>query len=596
MTRLGALDVIARMSTRPAADLIHVPWRAAAPTDAAPTAEAAAPWPSAGAPPDRAPALSGRLGSDFPWPLVLENTIVGISYMKQRRFVWANPRMAAIFGYEPGELDGRPVRMLYVTQEDYEDVGRMMAAATADAFVTHERGMACKDGQLIWCRISGRVLQLGAPDAPSVWVVQDLSDKKRAEDELRRMNQRLEQIVERRTLNLRRTNEALKAEVERSRELQSAVLASRDKFRTLFRHMPLGVLVVDAHGVLSEFNRALQGYLGESTRARMAQIVEAPDRAVLPDGSATSLADLLRQRAAAPPQRVDRFEFGWLSSSGRRREIAAIGAPLTTGAGGMVFTFADVTEAHRRREQEHRQQAALAHASRLSLMGQMASALAHELGQPLNAAQSYITGLRLRFDDVLRERPEAQSALEKATRHLEQAAEIIRSVRSFVAREPVAFEAIDLSQLVTQTLELLELQLRARQASVEVVQVEEPATPLPLARCHRVEIQQVLVNLVMNALEAMEAVEPARRRVILRLSRDPRGALCVEVSDHGPGVDPSFAARIFQPYATSKSHGLGMGLMIARTIVESHGGSLRQVRHRPPGATFRFTLPVWSEA
>jgi PAS domain S-box-containing protein len=543
-----------------------------------------------------APPAAGQPGLDFPWPLVLDNTIVGISYMKRRRFVWANARMAEIFGYAPGELDGSPVRRLYATQEDYEDVGRLMATASPDAFVTHERGMACKDGRLIWCRISGRVLQLGASDSPSVWVVQDLSDKKRAEDELRRMNQRLEQIVERRTLNLRRTNEALRSQVERSRELQSAVLASRDKFRTLFRHMPLGVLVVDANGALSEFNRTLQTYLGETTRARMAEIVETEGRVLLADGTTTSLAALLRQRASAPPQRVDRFEFGWLATSGRRREIAAIAAPLTTGTGGVVFTFSDVTEAHRLREQEHEQQATLAHAARLSLMGQMASTLAHELGQPLNAAQSYITGLRLRFDDVLQERPEAQSALEKATRHLEQAAEIIRNVRSFVAREPVEFERVDLPQLVAQTVDLLEIQLRGRQTPVDVVPDPADATSLPAARCHRVEIQQVLVNLVMNGLEAMDAVDPAERRITIRIALYHRGQLCVEVADRGPGVDPDFAPRIFQPYATSKANGLGMGLMIARTIVESHGGSLRQVRYRPPGATFRFTLPVWSEA
>jgi len=539
---------------------------------------------------------SGQPGFDFPWPLVLENTIVGISYMQHRRFLWANARMAEIFGYAPGELDGQPVRMLYATQEDYEDVGYRMAMAAHDGFVTHERGMACKDGKLIWCRISGRMLKRGAADSPSVWVVQDLSDKKRAEDELRRVNQRLEQIVERRTLNLRRTNDALRTEVERSRALQSAVLTSRDKFRTLFRHMPLGVLVVDADGSLSEFNRTLQSYLGGATRTRMAALLEESDRVLLPDGTTTSLAALLRGRTSPSLQRVDRFEFGWRTAAARRREISAIGAPLTTGDGGVVFTFADVTEAHRRREQEHEQQAALAHASRLSLMGQMTSALAHELGQPLNAAQSYLSGLRLRFGELLHERPEALGAIEKAMRHLEQAAEIIRNVRGFVTREPVDFERVDLRDLVDQTLQLLDLQVRASQTAVDVETTGDSASPLPAARCHRVEIQQVLVNLVINALEAMDTVEPAGRRVVIRLGPDAKGQLVVEVADRGPGMDPEFASRMFQPYATSKPHGLGMGLMISRTIVESHGGSLRHVRHRAPGATFRFTVPVWREA
>lgn len=553
--------------------------------------------PVAEVPPKLAAAAKHRAapGDDFPWPLVLENTIVGISYMQHRRFLWANARMAEIFGYAPGELDGQLVRQLYATQEDYDDVGRLMSASPVDGFVTHERGMACKDGSLIWCRISGRVLQRSVPSSPSVWVVQDLSDKKRAEDELRRVNQRLEQIVERRTTNLRRSNEALRSEVEHNRSLQVAMLASRDKFRTLFRHMPLGVLVVDSAGQVSEFNRTLQTYLGGTTQARMMTLLDDTSRVLLAEGGTTSLSMLVAQRAAEPLQKVERFEFGWLGSSGRRREIAAIGAPLAAGQKGMVFTFADVTEAHHRRRHEHEQQAALAHASRLSLMGQMASALAHELGQPLSVSQSYLSGVRLRLGDVLQQQPEAAMALDKAMMHLEQAGEIIRSVRGFVTRQRSEFQAVHLPALIEQTLHLLELRLRGSLTAVDVCLPDVSAQALPPARGHPVEIQQVLVNLLVNAIEAMEAASTADRRIAVRLSLASRHQLAVEVADHGPGVEPAFAARIFQPYSTSKATGLGMGLMISRTIVESHGGALKLLRHRAPGATFRFTLPTWSE-
>lgn len=536
---------------------------------------------------------AGRPGAEFPWQLVLENTIVGVSYMQDRRFLWANARMAEIFGYRPRELDGEPVRRLYATQEDYEDVGRLMSTATHDGFVTHERGMACKDGTLIWCRISGRMLHRDQLGSTSVWVVQDLSDKKRAEDELRRVNQQLEQIVERRTTNLRRTNEALQAEIERRRQLQAAVVASREKYRTLFRHMPLGVLVVDADGTISEVNRTLQTYLGAASRARLNELIDDSTRALLPDGRATSLAELVGGHATAAGSRVDRFEFGWLAPSGRRREIAAIGAPLSARHRGVVFTFADVTEQHRRREREHEQQAALAHASRLSLMGQMASALAHELGQPLNACQSYVSGLRRRLDDVLVQRPEVAVALDKATTHLEQAGQIIGNVRGFVSRQRSEFEAIDLAELVTQTLQLLELPVGASRAQVDAKVGEAGDADPPRACGNPVEIQQVLVNLIINAIEAMAETPVAQRIVSIRVAQDARGMLAVEVADRGPGVDSELAPRIFEPYVTSKASGLGMGLMISRTIVESHGGALRLVRHRGSGAIFRFTLPSW---
>lgn len=537
-----------------------------------------------------------RPGARFPWRLVLENTIVGVSYMQDRRFVWANARMTEIFGYQPGELDGEPVRCVYVTQEEYEDVGRLMREAAPDSFVTHERALACRDGSLIWCRISGRLLRHGDTRSPSVWVVQDLSDKKRAEDALRRMNQRLEQTVERRTTNLRRTNDALRRQIEHGRALQAAVVASREKYRALFRHMPLGVLVLDPEGSISEVNRTLQNYMGATTRARLDELLHDASRATTIDGQTTSLAALVRANApTASSRRIARFEFRWIRPAGRTREIAAIGAPLVSSGQGTVFTFADITEQRRLRTQEHEQQAALAHASRLSLMGQMASTLAHELGQPLNASLSYLSGLRHRLDAELADRPEWIAALDKATDHLEQAGRIIRNVRGFVSRQQQNLEAVELPTLLAQTLALLDFPLRSSDVRIDV-QVDAADRAPPAVRCNRVEIQQVMVNLIVNAIDAMREEPAQRRRIVVRMAREPRGMVGVEVSDSGPGVPPELAPRIFDPYFTTKRSGLGMGLMISRTIVESHGGALRHLRQRNGSTTFRFTLPAWSDS
>lgn len=550
------------------------------------------------------------LAAPLPWQLVLDNTIVGISYMRDRRFLWANGRMAEIFGYAPGELDGEPVRRLYATQQDYEAVGRLMQQATPDRFVTHERGMSCKDGTLVWCRISGRLLSANRQGSASVWVVQDLSDKKRAEDQARRLNQRLEQTVARRTLNLRRTNVALHAEVERGRQLQAAVVASREKYRMLFRHMPFGVLVMAPDGTVTEANRMVQNWLGAPSRRRLEALLK--DETRVPgrtSGHATghanghanghagghdqatgSLQALLLDRAEASraQSRACRFEFGWLRPSGRRREFTAIAATLSASDEGTVFTLEDVTDQLRRREQEHEQQALLSHASRLSLMGQMASALAHELGQPLNACQSYLAGLRHRLQHDPAAAPDLLGALDKATHHLDQAGAILGNVRGFVSRHRPEQEATDLPALVSLTLQLLELPLRRSRAWVDVQ--ADPA--MPAVRCHPVEIQQVLVNLIVNAIEAMSATPVHDRAIRVRIAADDGAGLVVEVSDRGPGVDAALAARIFDPYVTSKPAGLGMGLMISRTLVESHGGQLRHLRPRGGGATFRFTLPI----
>jgi C4-dicarboxylate-specific signal transduction histidine kinase len=159
-------------------------------------------------------------------------------------------------------------------------------------------------------------------------------------------------------------------------------------------------------------------------------------------------------------------------------------------------------------------------------------------------------------------------------------------VRGFVSRHHQdAPQPIDLPALVAQTLGLLEHALRAGGVLVSL-QVEGVLAPVP---GHAVEVQQVLVNLVMNSIEAMQSLPASDRRLEIRLAEEGRAATSVTVVDHGLGVPADLASRIFEPYVTTKPEGLGMGLMICRTIVESHGGSLRLLPTRR-GAAFRFTL------
>ena len=546
-------------------------------------------------PPSHAPPVADRLrllGAVLPHEMVLENAIVGISYTLARRLLWTNTRMAEIFGYAPGELDGESVRVLYSSESDFEEVGRLYAGSARRKGYTHERPMITKSGDLLWCLISGRVIDPDDPHSPSVWVVQDITDKKRAEDGLRRANQRLEQTVERRTLNLRRTNEALRAEVEQRRAAQELSVESREKYRALFRHMPLGVLVTNAEGEIVEINRTLQNTLGAANRAALDGLVEDEGRVLDSTGQAHSLAGLIRRHArSAKARRVDRFELVWLAAGGRRRDLSVVAAPMSGHGLGATYALADVTEQRRARDREHAQQAALAHAARLSLMGQMATALAHELGQPLNACQSYLGGLRHRLGDELADRPELALALDKVAGHLEQASNIVRNVRGFVSRHQPELEEVELEALVRQTLALLDVQLRAAGVRVNL----QPGVVPGIVRCHPVEIQQVIVNLVVNAIDAMQDTPAEERLIEIILGSEGRAQASVEISDSGPGVPDTLTRRIFEPYFTTKSAGLGMGLMICGTVVESHGGSLALAPRRQRGASFRFTLPLLPE-
>lgn len=520
---------------------------------------------------------------------VLENTIVGIGALVDRRFVWVNARMAEIFGYEPDELVGESVRCFYVNEEDYLAVGHAYELLAQQSFYTHEHPQVRKSGEIIWCRISGRIVNPGAASPMSVWVVQDLTDKKRAEDQLRRVNHQLEQTVVRRTMTLSRTIVALRAEIERRRQAQLLSTESRNKYRALFSTLPLGVLVTNAAGEVIEANRTMQTSIGVATGAALAPALADTTRVLLEGGLSTSLAALVREQKFKEPRRPRRFEFRWIAGDGTRRDMFAVAVPLSANGLGAMITCSDITEQRASREREHQQRDELARASRLSLMGQMTSAIAHELGQPLNVCQSYLTGIRHRLAAELPPESEINRALDKAIEQLVQAGQIIRNVRDFVSLREPKFEDVYLHDLVAQTLQLLDVSLRNSGVSVEL-DVHPSARSRP-AHCHPVAIQQVLVNLIINAIEALQSNAPADRRIAIRLAAAARSMLLVRVNDNGPGVRAELASRLFEPYVTSKPGGLGMGLMISRTIIENHGGKLKLApQEGGRGSAFTFTV------
>lgn len=525
---------------------------------------------------------------DVPLSVVLENTIVGIGALYERRFLWANARMAEIFGYTPSELVGESVRRFYVTQEDYEAVGEAYERLSRGAYYTHEHAQVRKNGEIIWCRISGRTLDPSDPESLSIWVVQDLTDKKRAEDQLRRVNQQLEQTIARRTTNLHRSNAALRNEVELRRKAQTASAQSRDKYRALFRNLPMGVIVTNHRAQVLEINRKAQLLLGASTRNALDPVLADPTRVLGPDGGNVSLGSIIEQQQRCNPRGVHRFDFRWVAGDASLRYISATVVPLSTGDLGALLTLSDVTEQRLSRERENRQREELTRASRVALMGQLASSLAHELGQPLNVCQSYLMGIRHRLTELVAADSSIRTALDKAMDQLVLAGDIIANVRSFVSKEAPEFRETSVHELVSHTLQLLEFPLR--DAGITVSVTESDSQDVLRARCHPVEIQQVLVNLLINAIDALQSLTGVTRMVEISIEPASRAMLLVRVSDNGPGIPPQIVESLFDTYVTTKSGGLGMGLMICRTIIESHGGRLAVSRSRAGGACFSFTL------
>lgn len=237
-------------------------------------------------------------------------------------------------------------------------------------------------------------------------------------------------------------------------------------------------------------------------------------------------------------------------------------------------------------EQARRHHQELARASRLNTMGEMAGALAHELAQPIAATLNYLHGCQLRLQHEDCTAAQLGAALGQAIQHTETAGGIVRQVRSFVRRHVPETTATDLHALLRQMLGLLEHERRALGVRTELQLADAP----PMVMVDALEIRQVLLNLLRNALEAM-ADSPAGQR-LLRIETRQRddGRIEVLVRDSGPGIAEELRSRLFEAYFTTKQDGLGLGLAVCRSIIESHDGALSAEANPEGGACFRFDL------
>lgn len=257
---------------------------------------------------------------------------------------------------------------------------------------------------------------------------------------------------------------------------------------------------------------------------------------------------------------------------------------------GIAVFYRDITARKRTEEELKRAQSELIHASRISAMGAMASTLAHELSQPLTSVSNYIdTAERLLRPNQQSEVREAARALGLAGAAARRASEILRRLRSFVSKRQVESEVHDLQEVIADACVLM--LPHAQRHGVEIrFGLDRFAK---WVKVDAVQIQQVLINLVKNAIEAMEGCEEKLVTISSRALGD--GSIEVSVSDTGPGVGGAGEDVLFTPFVSGKNDGMGVGLSISRTIIEAHGGVIGADASIDGGATFRFTLPRGEE-
>ena len=283
------------------------------------------------------------------------------------------------------------------------------------------------------------------------------------------------------------------------------------------------------------------------------------------------------------------FDYRILHPGGDIRDIHTVGHPVFSPSGDLteyVGTVMDITERKRAEEALHQTQAELAHVNRATTMGELTASLAHEVNQPIAAA---VTDANTCLRWLTRDQPDVEEACAAAARVVKdatRAAEIINRVRLLFKKSAPERELVDVNEVIPKMIVLLYGEAARYEISVRA----ELAADLPYVIGDRVQLQQVIMNLIVNSIDAMKDVD-GTRELVVRSQRTENEQVLVSVIDTGVGVPQQHASQIFNAFFTTKSHGTGLGLRISRSIVESHGGRLWAAANFPRGANFCFTLP-----
>jgi PAS domain S-box-containing protein len=362
-------------------------------------------------------------------------------------------------------------------------------------------------------------------------------------------------------------------------------LAEREaKIRRLVDANIIGILIWDLDGRILDANLAFLSMLGYSRAdlaagMRWTEMTPADWR----EPAARVLAAFRKRGLVAP------FETEYFRKDGSRVPVLTGAATFEEGGSQGVAFVLDLTERKRSEEALREMRAELAHVARLTSLGEMAASIAHELNQPLSGIATN-AGASLRWLAASNV-DEARRSAEMIRADAHRGAEIIQRIRLFAKKAPPQRDWIDIDQTIREVVALASSEVQRHDVSVDV-ETAADVERAPLVFADRIQLQQVVLNLMMNAAEAMSEVTDGPRELRIRTGVDASGHVVIAVRDSGAGLSPEHQDRLFVPFYTTKPQGLGMGLAISRSIVEAHGGRLWATANPDRGATFQFTVPT----
>jgi two-component system sensor kinase FixL len=368
---------------------------------------------------------------------------------------------------------------------------------------------------------------------------------------------------------------------------QAALLEREAHLRSILETVPDGMIVIDERGIILSFSAAAERIFGYAAHEVCGRNVSL----LMPSPHREHHDDYVQRYLRTNERRI--IGIGRVVA-GQRKDGSTFPMELAVGevnhGGRRLFTgfVHDISERQRTRQRLQELQAELSHVSRVSEMGQMASALAHEITQPIAAASNYLQAARrLRGQRGPGQVERIDEALEQAAGQVERASQILRRLRTFIKKGEPEFQAENAAELIEEGSAIALVGARERGITVRL----HVAARLPAVLVDKIQIQQVIVNLMRNAVEAMEQSGRRELTIDVALTEDARHVR-VRVIDTGPGLAPEVAERLFTPFTTTKAHGIGVGLSICRSIVEGHGGALVADANPEGGTVFSFTLPV----
>jgi two-component system sensor kinase FixL len=372
------------------------------------------------------------------------------------------------------------------------------------------------------------------------------------------------------------------------REGEEALRRSEQQFRWLIENSSDLITLIDAEGTIRYASKSHQTVLGHAIAdlygRKAADFVHPDDLAHLLEGLAPSARDVRAPQSLE--MRIRHADGSW-----RTLEARSSTWSYDPEVAGMVVNSRDVTARRRAEEEARQRQAELAHVLRVSTVSELAAGLAHEINQPLSAIVAYAKGCARRMRSASGRPEELLEAMEEIATQAVRADRIVRRLRDFVRKREPRREPVALNDVVRAVTSLVGNEVREQGINLQL----HLAPDIPALWVDSIQIEQVILNLVRNSIDAMRDLDSIDRVLSIRTAHVGHEAVELAVSDVGEGLSGVEPEQLFDPFFTTKSGGLGMGLSISRSIIEAHHGRLWAERNRGPGATFRFIVPLPEE-